>query len=50
MQQLIGGFIMGLLSNGCDLLGINPYWQQVIIGAVIILAVSVDELRKRRAV
>jgi len=47
---LIGGFIMGLLSNGCDLLGINPYWQQVIIGAVIILAVSVDELRKRRAV
>ena len=47
---LIGGFIMGLLANGCDLLGINPYWQQVIIGAVIILAVSVDELRKRRAV
>jgi len=47
---LIGGFIMGLLSNGCDLLGINPYWQQVIIGAVIIMAVAVDELRKRRAV
>jgi len=44
---LIGGFIMGLLANGCDLLGINPYVQQVIIGAVIILAVSVDELRKR---
>lgn len=48
LGTLIGGFIMGLLSNGCDLLGINPYWQQVIIGAVIILAVSVDELRKRR--
>ena len=47
---LIGGFIMGLLANGCDLLGINPYVQQVIIGAVIILAVSVDELRKRRSV
>jgi ribose transport system permease protein len=47
---LIGGFIMGLLANGCDLLGINPYWQQVIIGGVIILAVSVDELRKRRTV
>ena len=45
---LIGAFIMGLLSNGSDLLGINPYLQQAIIGAVIILAVALDELRKRR--
>jgi ribose transport system permease protein len=45
---LVGAFIMGLLANGSDLLGTNPYWQQVIIGAVIILAVAVDELRKRR--
>jgi ribose transport system permease protein len=45
---LIGAFIMGLLSNGSDLLGISPYLQQAIIGAVIILAVTVDELRKRR--
>lgn len=45
---LIGAFIMGLLSNGSDLLGINPYWQQVVIGAVIIVAVGLDELRKRR--
>jgi ribose transport system permease protein len=46
---LIGAFIMGLLSNGSDLLGVSPYLQQAIIGAVIILAVTVDELRKRRA-
>ncbi len=45
---LIGAFIMGLLSNGSDLLGINPYWQQVTIGAVIIAAVGFDELRKRK--
>lgn len=45
---LVGAFIMGLLSNGSDLLGISPYWQQAIIGAVIILAVMVDEVRKRR--
>ncbi len=45
---LVGAFIMGLLSNGSDLLGISPYLQQAIIGAVIILAVSFDELRKRR--
>ena len=50
LGTLVGAFIMGLLANGSDLLGINPYWQQVIIGAVIILAVSFDELRKRRLV
>lgn len=45
---LVGAFIMGLLANGSDLLGISPYLQQAIIGAIIILAVAVDELRKRR--
>jgi ribose transport system permease protein len=49
LGTLVGAFIMGLLSDGSDLLGINPYWQQVIIGSVIILAVFLDELRKRRA-
>ena len=44
---LIGAFIMGLLANGSDLLGVNPYWQQVIIGAAIILAVTLDEFRRR---
>ena len=44
---LTGAFIMGLLANGSDLLGISPYVQQAIIGAVIVLAVYVDELRKR---
>ena len=45
---LVGAFIIGLLSNGSDLLGVNPYWQQVIIGAVIIAAVGFDEFRKRK--
>ncbi len=48
LGTLIGAFIMGLLSNGSDLLGISPYLQQAIIGAVIILAVTVDEVRKRK--
>lgn len=45
---LIGACIIGLLSNGSDLLGVNPYWQQVIIGMVIIGAVGFDEFRKRK--
>ena len=45
---LIGAFIMGLLSNGSDLLGISPFVQQALIGAIVILAVAIDEARKRR--
>lgn len=48
LGTLVGAFIMGLLANGCDLLNISPYVQQVLIGAVIILAVLLDEVRKRK--
>jgi ribose transport system permease protein len=39
---LIGAFIMGVLRNGLNLLGISSFTQQIIIGSVIILAVLVD--------
>lgn len=45
---MAGAFLMGLISNGSNLLGVSPFWQQVLIGSVIVLAVAVDELRKRR--
>jgi ribose transport system permease protein len=45
---IIGAVIMGLLNNGCNLLGISPFMQQIIIGSVIILAVSFDEYQRRR--
>lgn len=48
MGTVAGAFLMGLISNGSNLLGVSPFWQQVLIGAVIVLAVAVDELRKRR--
>jgi len=46
---LVGAFIMGLLANGANLLGVSSFWQQVIIGAVIIAAVGLDGWRKKRA-
>jgi ribose transport system permease protein len=49
LGTIVGSLIMGLLSNGCNLLGVSPFMQQVIIGAVIVLAVSFDEYQKRRA-
>jgi ribose transport system permease protein len=45
---IAGAFLMGLISNGSNLLGVSPFWQQVVIGTIIVLAVAVDELRKRR--
>jgi ribose transport system permease protein len=44
----VGAFIMSLLNNGCNLLGISPFVQQILIGAIIILAVAADEFRRRR--
>jgi ribose transport system permease protein len=45
---LAGAFLMGLISNGSNLLGVSPFWQQAIIGVIIVLAVAADGLRKRR--
>jgi ribose/xylose/arabinose/galactoside ABC-type transport system permease subunit len=48
-NAVIGALILGVISNGLNLLTTSFYWQQVAVGAVIILAVSVDTLRRRRA-
>lgn len=45
---LVGAFIIGVLSNGLNLLGISSYYQQVIKGVVFILAVMLDLFTKRR--
>ena len=45
---LIGAFIMGTLSNGMNLLGTDPYLQQVIKGLVFMLAVAWDFFSKRK--
>jgi ribose transport system permease protein len=45
---LIGSLIMGVLANGANLLGISSFAQQVVIGAVIVLAVTFDEFQRRR--
>jgi ribose transport system permease protein len=45
---IVGAFIMGLLNNGCNLMHISPFVQQIIIGAVIVLAVTFDEFQRRR--
>ena len=45
---LIGAFLVALIRNGSVLLDINTFYQQVIIGVVIWLAVFWDQYRRRR--
>ncbi|MCM2575927.1 ABC transporter permease [Streptomyces sp. MTZ3.1] len=46
---LIGALILAVLRNGLNLLSVSAFWQQVVIGVVIALAVLLDTLRRRTA-
>jgi len=44
---IIGAFVIGVLGDGLIGLGVSSFWQQVIKGAVIVLAVIIDQLQVR---
>jgi ribose transport system substrate-binding protein len=44
---LIGALILAVLRNGLNLLEVSAFWQQVVIGVVIALAVLLDTARRR---
>lgn len=49
LGTIIGAFIMSVLTNGLRILSIPQEWQTVVIGAIVILAVYTDILRRGRA-
>ena len=44
---VIGALIIGVLNNGLNLLNINSFWQLIVKGFVILLAVYIDLMKKR---
>jgi erythritol transport system permease protein len=44
---LIGAFVIGVLGDGLVMLGVSSFWQNVIKGAVIVLAVIIDQVQAR---
>lgn len=46
---VIGALIMSVLTNGLSIMSIPPEWQNVAVGIVILLAVYVDIIRRRRS-
>ena len=40
--------LLTTINNGANLLNVNPFWQRIITGALIIVIVYFDQLRRRR--
>jgi ribose transport system permease protein len=49
LGTLMGAALMGILQNGMVLVGIDTYAQQAVTGAVIVIAVTLDQWRQRRS-
>jgi ribose transport system permease protein len=47
LGTVFGVFIPAVLQNGFVIIGVNPFWQNIAVGAVLITAVYLDQLRRR---
>ena len=45
--SLVGAIIMAILRNGCVLVGIPNYVQNIVIGTIIVSAVGIDQLKHK---
>ena len=46
---IVGAFLMAVISNGLNIIEVDPYWQGIVIGAIIVFAVMMSNLRKSGA-
>lgn len=44
---IIGAFVIGILADGLNMMGVSSFWQTVIKGVVIIAAVVIDQARSK---
>jgi len=47
LGSVFGVFIPAVLENGFVIIGVNPFWQEIAVGAVLVGAVFLDQLRRR---
>jgi fructose transport system permease protein len=48
LGTLVGAIIVGVFRNGLTLVGVEVIYQYLVTGVLVILAVSVDQLVRRR--
>lgn len=47
LGTVIGGFVITAMVTGLILVGVQPFWQQVAVGMILIFAVATDQIRSR---
>ena len=45
---VVGGLLIAVISYSITLLGVSSYWDEVVTGAVVLIAISIDSINKRR--
>ncbi len=46
LNTVIGALMMGVIRNGLNLNGVNSFWQQVIVGVILLIAVASQTAKK----
>jgi ribose transport system permease protein len=49
LGTLVGSLIMAVINNGIVMTGMSVYWENVVFGSVLVLAIAMDSLRRQRA-
>ena len=44
---LLGALLLGVLNNGLNMVGVNPYVQSIVKGGIILLAIYIGRERRR---
>ena len=47
-DTLLGVILLGMLSSGLSLMGVEAFWQEISQGIALLLAVVIDDVRRRR--
>ena len=45
---LVGSLMIGVLQNEMVMLNINPFWHKIVIGLVLLVAITFDYVRRRQ--
>lgn len=48
LSTVLGVLLLGMIANALNLLNVSPYWQPAVTGLIILMAVSLDTMGKRR--
>ncbi|MGB4589841.1 MAG: ABC transporter permease [Clostridiaceae bacterium] len=49
INTIIGALIMGVLRNGLNLLGVSSFWQQIVVGIILVGVIALDVRRNRKS-